>query len=73
VLENIFLSVLNMSLTATVIAILIMSVRLIVKNKMPKIFSYALWSIILVRLLVPFILEQYSVYLTCSLILQPLQ
>ncbi len=52
-LENIFLSVLNMSLTATVIAILIMSVRLIVKNKMPKIFSYALWSIILVRLLVP--------------------
>lgn len=53
VLENIFTSILNMSLTATVVAIMILSVRQILKNKLPKVFSYALWSILLVRLLVP--------------------
>ncbi len=53
VLENIFTSILNMSLTATVVAIMILSVRQILKNRLPKVFSYALWSILLVRLLVP--------------------
>ncbi|WP_010251004.1 M56 family metallopeptidase [Acetivibrio cellulolyticus] len=52
-LENIFMSVLNMSLTAIVVAIMILTVRQMLKNKLPKVFSYAAWSILLVRLLVP--------------------
>ena len=47
-----FLRILNMSLTASVIILCVMAARLLLK-KAPKIFSYALWAVVLFRLLCP--------------------
>ena len=44
--------VLNMSLTAGIVIVLVLLVRLLLKNA-PKIFSYALWAVVLFRLLSP--------------------
>lgn len=52
-LEDTFISVLNMSITASYIAIAVIIARLLLK-KAPRVFSYALWSIVLFRLLCPF-------------------
>lgn len=51
-LQELFLGVLNMSLTGSYVILVIMAVRLALK-KAPKIFSYCLWGIVLIRLLVP--------------------
>ena len=51
-----FLQVLNMSLTAGYAVLLVLAARLFLK-KAPKIFSYALWSVVLFRLLCPFSFE----------------
>lgn len=53
-LDNIFTTVINMGITASIAAVVIMGVRLILRQKLPKLFSYALWAIVLVRLLVPY-------------------
>jgi beta-lactamase regulating signal transducer with metallopeptidase domain len=53
-LVKVFTAVLNMSLTATIAATLIIIIRLIFNKKLPKSFSYALWAVVLVRLLIPF-------------------
>ena len=47
-----FSQVLNMSMTGSVVILLVMLARLILKRA-PKIFSYALWSVVLFRLLCP--------------------
>lgn len=47
-----FITVLNMSLTATYAAIAVMAVRILIK-KVPKIFSYFLWAVVLFRLISP--------------------
>jgi len=44
--------ILNMSLTASIVIILVLAARLLLK-KAPKIFSYALWAVVLFRLLCP--------------------
>ena len=44
--------VLNMSITASVIILFVLLARLALK-KAPKIFSYALWAVVLFRLLCP--------------------
>ena len=49
---NLFSQVLNMSMTGSVVILLVMLSRLILKRA-PKIFSYALWSVVLFRLLCP--------------------
>lgn len=49
---DVFLQVLNMSLTASIIIIFILVARLLLK-KAPKVFSYAMWSIVFFRLLCP--------------------
>lgn len=51
-LLEIFLQVLNMSLTASIIIAVVLAARLLLK-KAPKIYSYALWSVVLFRLLCP--------------------
>ncbi len=51
--ENIFISVLNMSITGSYIIAAILLLRLLLK-KAPKIFSYSLWAIAGLRLLCPF-------------------
>lgn len=52
-MESIFRDVLNMSITGAYIAAAIMVIRLFMK-KLPKKYSYALWSILGIRLLFPF-------------------
>ena len=47
-----FSQVLNMSMTGSIVILLVMLARLILKRS-PKIFSYALWSVVLFRLLCP--------------------
>lgn len=51
-MANVFSTVLNMSLTACIVIAIVMLARLALR-KAPKIFSYALWSAVLFRLLCP--------------------
>ena len=51
-LQIIFKSVLNMSLTGAVVICFVMFARLLLRNA-PKVFSYALWAVVLFRLLCP--------------------
>lgn len=55
-LEKLFISVLNMSLISSYVIIFVLLARILLK-KTPKIFSYALWGIVLFRLLCPFSFE----------------
>lgn len=52
-MEQLFISVLNMSLTAGITILVVLIIRLMLKRA-PKIFSYALWAVVLFRLLCPF-------------------
>jgi beta-lactamase regulating signal transducer with metallopeptidase domain len=51
-----FITILNMSITASVVVLAVMLVRIPMK-KAPKIFSYALWGVVLFRLICPFSIE----------------
>lgn len=51
-MSNLFSQILNMSLTGSVVILLVMLARLTMKRS-AKIFSYALWSVVLFRLLCP--------------------
>ncbi|MEG1396321.1 MAG: M56 family metallopeptidase, partial [Oscillospiraceae bacterium] len=55
-LETVFLQVLNMSVTGGMVILFVLIARLLLK-KAPKIFSYALWSVVLFRLCCPFSFE----------------
>jgi len=52
-LKDLFITVVNMSITASYVAIGVILVRLLLK-KAPKIFSYVLWAPVLFRLVCPF-------------------
>jgi len=52
----IFITVLNMSITASIVALAVILVRIPLK-KAPKIFSYALWAVVILRLIFPFSIE----------------
>jgi len=52
-LADAFITILNMSLTASYVAVAVIVARLLLK-KAPKVFSYALWSVVLFRLICPF-------------------
>lgn len=59
-MSRIFLTVLNMSLTAGYCIAAVIVLRFFLKKR-PKIFSYLLWSVVLFRLLCPFsISSSYS-------------
>lgn len=51
-MNGLFIGVLNMSLTAGAVIAVVLLARLCL-SKAPKIFSYALWSVVLFRLLCP--------------------
>lgn len=51
-MEELFIKILAMSVKASVCIVLVMLLRLCLR-KMPKVFSYALWLIVLIRLLCP--------------------
>ncbi|MGB4661799.1 MAG: M56 family metallopeptidase [Mobilitalea sp.] len=75
-MEGLFLSLLKMSIVSSYIIILVIAVRLLLK-KAPKVFSYALWAIVFLKLTCPFnfestislIPEQVSVFSIESMIL----
>ena len=52
ILQEIFITFLNMSITASYVAIGVILMRILIK-KAPKIFSYTLWSVVLFRLVCP--------------------
>ncbi len=54
--DYIFLSLLNMSMIASFVIVAVLLMRVLLK-KAPKIFSYALWAVVLFRLLCPFTFE----------------
>ncbi len=51
-LYTIFSAILNMSITASIVIIVVLLARLLLKRA-PKVFSYALWGVVLFRLLCP--------------------
>ena len=51
-LTSLFSTILNMSLTGSVVILFVLATRLFLKQA-PKVFSYALWSVVLFRLLCP--------------------
>ena len=51
-LQSVFLTIWNMSLTGSIIIGFVLLARLVLR-KAPKVFSYALWSVVLFRLLCP--------------------
>lgn len=51
-LTQILAKVLNMSLTASLVIVLVIAARFVLR-KSPKVFSYALWVVVLFRLLCP--------------------
>jgi beta-lactamase regulating signal transducer with metallopeptidase domain len=62
-LESTFAAVLNMSITALIVAVSIIFFRWIFGRRLPKIFSYAMWAILLLRLIIPFSISSlFSVF-----------
>lgn len=55
-MRNLFITILNMSFSAGFVAIAVILLRLPLK-KVPKVFSYALWVVVLFRLVCPFSFE----------------
>lgn len=56
--DMLFLQILNMSFTASVIILFVLLARILFK-KIPKIFSYALWSVVIYRLVCPLSFESF--------------
>jgi beta-lactamase regulating signal transducer with metallopeptidase domain len=55
-MSSYFITVLNMSITATYVALAVIMVRLLLKRA-PRIFSYALWAVVWFRLVCPLSFE----------------
>ncbi len=55
-LDTVYMQILDMSKTASIVILAVLLMRLILK-KAPKVFSYALWAVVLFRLLCPFSIE----------------
>lgn len=55
-MDKLFLQVLNLSFTGSVVIGFVLASRILLR-KAPKIFSYALWLVVLFRLLCPFSIE----------------
>ncbi|MEF2968595.1 M56 family metallopeptidase [Paenibacillus sp. M1] len=51
-MTDLFLMILNMSITASFVALAVILARFLLRRA-PKIFSYVLWSAVLIRLVVP--------------------
>ena len=52
-LNNIFTTILDMSFSAGIIAIVVIVLRLIIKNRIPKTFILILWAIVFIKLALP--------------------
>lgn len=57
-MSSFFITVLNMSLTASYVALFVIVIRFVLsKLQVPKVYSYALWAIVAFRLVFPFSFE----------------
>ena len=54
--DRLYMAVLDMSKTASIVILIVLAFRVLLKRT-PKVFSYALWLVVLVRLLCPLSLE----------------
>ena len=52
-LETAYVKIFDMSISASILILIILLLRLALK-RMPKVFSYCLWAVVLLRLLCPF-------------------
>jgi len=64
-LDKVFLQIINMSITASYVILFVIVARLLLK-KAPKIFSYALWSVALFRLVCPFSFESVLSFISVN-------
>lgn len=55
-LDRLFMQVLDMSRAASIVILCVLAARLLLRRA-PKVFSYALWAVVLLRLLCPVTLE----------------
>lgn len=55
-MTKLFMTVLNMSITGTFVILAVFILRLLMK-RLPRIYSYLLWSVVLLRLICPFAIE----------------
>ncbi len=55
-MTKLFMTVLNMSITGTLVILAVLVLRLLMK-RLPRIYSYVLWSVVLLRLICPFAIE----------------
>lgn len=55
-MSKLFITILNMSFTASYVILFVMLVRILLK-KAPKVISYALWGVVAFRLIIPFSFE----------------
>ena len=55
-MDKLFLEILNMSITSSYVILFIIGIRFLLK-KVPKIYSYLLWSVVLLRLTIPFSIQ----------------
>lgn len=60
-LENIFLAIIKMSVTASITAVIVLLLRQSAGRKLPRAFSYAAWAIVLIRLLLPFSINKNDI------------
>ncbi|MEG2074151.1 MAG: M56 family metallopeptidase, partial [Angelakisella sp.] len=52
-MAELFVRVVNMSITADIIALLLIALRYLLRDRLPATFSYLLWGTVFFRLLVP--------------------
>ncbi len=64
-MEKIFLQIVNMSITSCYVILAVILLRLLLK-KTPKIYSYALWSVVLFRLICPFSFENVFSFISIN-------
>ena len=55
-LDELFMSILDLTKTGSIVILAVIAVRFFLK-KAPKVISYALWAVVLFRLLCPVTLE----------------
>ncbi|NLC66671.1 MAG: DUF4829 domain-containing protein, partial [Clostridium sp.] len=70
-MSKLFIEVLNMSLMASYVIIFVMLIRIPLK-KAPKVVSYALWSVVGFRLIIPFSFESSLSIIPKSLNMAPI-
>lgn len=69
-LSSLFLKLLNMSYTASLVIVAVLLVRLLL-GRAPKIFSYCLWAVVLFRLLCPISFESSASPLPSAQLIDP--